>query len=489
MVAKNITIFKSDEYIYPVTREFEERIMDYCMVRCEYYDWKGDTFRLQNELDSLYIAKKEKEFEGKFIEYSDVHNLGLSENEIHFYSIMACGRTGNYDVVRGILKTDAFISVFQDAFNIIAITGGRDIRNDVDEIKKAFTDYLQSNFRISDDGVILKNRTLNLNASRRNVMLAIAYKVYSEKGISIDKIVNDIVCDYIYWMLSQSEDCISEGTSTSEQIRVKGQDYLITSLGSIIKVFKQPKGRVLSYRDHVTMLFCVKEVNVKVAASYIQHMLEKYCIDVRYDEYDVVFNSTGKEKDLDIITEEDVIVKSSVRGCSIKGHELIDLRAIITVINGNGEKVINKVHAGYCRQCNEYFILNADYEYLSGIPLCKVYTVNKLKRLKQADTPYGGFAAQSIMNAHGYNVNENANLTPEQRRTILVSLLNSRKITQEEMLSHLDWLINTNKTKERWEQAVKKWKEDRDFIANYVVSNPNEVGVKSITKYVYIDEQ
>lgn len=487
MGMKENTLFKPEDYKCPVTRELEERVMDYCLLLCEYQEWKNDSALLQKEVDSAYVTRKEKEYDEKFETYADIKKQGLSRNEIHFYSIMACGRNGNYDIVKRMLRTDIFIPVFKDAFNTITM-GGKNTKSEIDKFKRAFTTYFHENFRVSDDGVILNNRTLNLNASRRNVLLAMAYKVCVEKGVSVDKIVNDMVCDYIYWILCQSEDSISEGTEVSEKIYIKGQFYIITTLGNIIKVFRQPKGRDLSYRDYETMLLCVTEVNIKVAASYLQHMLDKYYIDTPYEECDIIFNSSGKDNDLEIITEEDVIVKSNVRNCSIKGHEIIDLRAVITVINAKGEKEINRIHAGYCRQCNEYFILNTDYEYLSGVPLCTVYTLNKIKRLKNADTPYGKFSAQSLMNAHGYNVNENVKLTAEQRRTILVSLLRANKITHEEMLSHLDWLINTNKTKERWEQAVNKWVEDREFIANYVVNDAKNIGVRSITRYVDSEE-
>lgn len=122
MIKRNeSTLFEAEDYKCPVTRELEERIMDYCLLLCEYQEWKNDSALLKKEVESSYITRKEKEYGEKLENYADIKKMELSRNEIHFYSIMACGRNGNYDIAKGMLKTNTFISVFVDAFNAIAM--------------------------------------------------------------------------------------------------------------------------------------------------------------------------------------------------------------------------------------------------------------------------------------------------------------------------------------------------------------------------------
>ena len=82
-----------------------------------------------------------------------------------------------------------------------------------------------------------------------------------------------------------------------------------------------------------------------------------------------------------------------------------------------------------------------------------------------------------------YTVNQHDGLTTVQRQTILEFLVAARIMTKAEVCSHLDWLIESREyDRIKYRSAIQKWTEDRDFIANYHLSENRKVIVNKITK-------
>lgn len=184
-----------------------------------------------------------------------------------------------------------------------------------------------------------------------------------------------------------------------------------------------------------------------------------------------------------IIYESDIIVKSSVRSCQNKEHSVIDVIAKIQVIRDDGEIVWNYLHAGYCEECNEYIVLNADFELLEGTPMCEVYKIVRSVKTSRYAKTYSNSDSESIIHAMGYNVNINDNLSPTTRREILLSIVENGTLTQEEVLAYLDSLIQRGGGDPKYVNAVSKWRSDREYIQKQWYAN-EVVSVNSITKII-----
>lgn len=189
------------------------------------------------------------------------------------------------------------------------------------------------------------------------------------------------------------------------------------------------------------------------------------------------------DTDKKIINNKDVIVKSNIRYCESKRHDVVDVIAKLQVKKLDGTIVWNCLHAAYCKDCNRYYILTNDYSKLEGVPLCRVITIRKGKKHLLSDNVDSRdiAAAESLIHSYGYNVNINDNLTEEYRRNILVSLIENKMVSQEIVLSYLDALILRGQGNVKYNNAVKKWRSDREYIEKlwYIES---EITVSSITE-------
>ena len=70
-----------------------------------------------------------------------------------------------------------------------------------------------------------------------------------------------------------------------------------------------------------------------------------------------------------------MIVKSTIKYCENKQHFVEDVIAKLQVKKMDDTIVWNHIHAAYCHDCCRYYVLNADYEKLEGIPLCSVVRI------------------------------------------------------------------------------------------------------------------
>ena len=183
------------------------------------------------------------------------------------------------------------------------------------------------------------------------------------------------------------------------------------------------------------------------------------------------------------IAFEDFVVRSNTFRCN-HGHTIDSLRALISVLRYDGTVVNQEISAGYCRQCNCYFILEADYQRLrkSGLPLCRQIT-EKTYRDKDL-APFSGeeLNPESVLHSVGYNVNATEDLSSQQRRDILSFVVESGLYTIAGVCSHIDWLIDKNSrvTNRNMQPAISKWMEDRAYISKYKIGTRPMVGVRSL---------
>ena len=85
----------------------------------------------------------------------------------------------------------------------------------------------------------------------------------------------------------------------------------------------------------------------------------------------------------------------------------------------------------------------------------------------------------------GYNVNQQANLSKEQRWGILELIVDEEILSIVEIRSHLNWLIRRNQNNRNFDDARWKWQMDSEHLLNYDASGQNIVDVGSITTKNY----
>ena len=186
-----------------------------------------------------------------------------------------------------------------------------------------------------------------------------------------------------------------------------------------------------------------------------------------------------------IIGFKDFLVRTDIYKCRTQGHIIKDVTAIVYCLTKAGEVIKKEIMAGYCQNCDQYYLLNREYDRLkmNYTLLCRVIDSTEPTINKYNNDAFTELNKESILKQYGYTVNQEDGLSAIQRRTILEFLLVSNILTKSEICAHLDWLINTRTYNfAKYKIALKKWKEDRYYIEHYQLTNSREVFVKSIVK-------
>ena len=152
---------------------------------------------------------------------------------------------------------------------------------------------------------------------------------------------------------------------------------------------------------------------------------------------------------------------------NISGHDFRDIIALVPILTLNGEIISKRIPALLCESCYRFYILETEIKSLErcGKILCRVVTEeywnsNDIKNAKF------NLKSESILYQMGYNVNSQINLRYWERQRILLNVISNGILTKGEVLSHIDYLIKRSEDRIVLSKAVRKWKADRQFVAN-----------------------
>lgn len=176
------------------------------------------------------------------------------------------------------------------------------------------------------------------------------------------------------------------------------------------------------------------------------------------------------EKKLQNIDFTTFVVLCNVFKCE-KTHHIETIRALIDVLRPDGSTCTEEISAGYCKECNKYFILEQDYKTVreKGVLLCQMIKEKSYRQNQSIESAFSDLKPESILHQCGYNVNAVENLTTDQRQGILRRVIDHDLYTINGVLGFLNWLIDCNKSsgKRDMTMAIAKWQIDRDFVAKY----------------------
>ena len=139
------------------------------------------------------------------------------------------------------------------------------------------------------------------------------------------------------------------------------------------------------------------------------------------------------------------------------------------------------VAAGYCGNCNIFFIMESAYDKLKmmGVPICRM-TEEKIYLKGTAFMNGMKLARESILMQYGYNVNQTEGLSSTQRKKILAVLIDNKILTKADIISYLDFFINQRKKQKSMEKDIDKWEDDKEFVLEYNKGSYEKYGVKGI---------
>lgn len=178
---------------------------------------------------------------------------------------------------------------------------------------------------------------------------------------------------------------------------------------------------------------------------------------------------------------KDFVVRRTTFKCRHHDHKLQNIDAVNDIINREGNVKQTTVPAGYCPNCNIFFIMESTYQQLKmrGTPVCRV---SDEKAYLSNNSFANGMllARESILMQYGYTVSQEEGLTSARRRKILAILIDNKILTKSDIISYLDFFINQRKYQYRYEKAIEKWENDREFVSEYKSGSYTQYGVGGI---------
>ena len=181
------------------------------------------------------------------------------------------------------------------------------------------------------------------------------------------------------------------------------------------------------------------------------------------------------------IRVKDFVVRRTTFKCMHHDHHLQNIDAKIDIIDKLGNIKHEIVSAGYCPNCNIFFLMESTYQKLKlkGTLVCRI---SDEKTYLNGTTSENGMrlAQESILMQYGYNVSQLEDLSTARSKKILAVLVDNDVLTKSEIISYLDFFINQRKHQSRFEKAIEKWESDKEFIEDYKNGSYKQYGVKGI---------
>lgn len=248
----------------------------------------------------------------------------------------------------------------------------------------------------------------------------------------------------------------------------------------------------ITYPDLRRFLFSMdnyKKLSIrKPAESYKPYKPYKafteLCSTILYDnciDHEICFPDSSRPQIMKI-GPQDFLIKCNVFQCMHKSHKIENIIGLIKIQDEEGQIEQVKILAGYCRECNIFFVLKSVYQHLDrmGIILCKV--IDEKQYIKGHDIYGYNLNQQSVLMQYGYNVAQINGIPDEKRHDILAFIIDNNILSKSEVISYLDFFINQRKYMENMKCAVSKWENDRAFVVSYNNEEYREIEVKSLHK-------
>ena len=178
---------------------------------------------------------------------------------------------------------------------------------------------------------------------------------------------------------------------------------------------------------------------------------------------------------------DDFVTLTDANSCTKNNHNIEDIDALIFILRKDGRIMPRTLPAHYCKTCNKYYITRWQFEQICdlGILMCQMITENGSKH-NSSSHYYDNLQEESILYRSGYNVKAKDDLSAKQRQMIIAMVIESGMCNNNQISSHLTWLINNWRDNQSMQNAIQKWTEDRDFVINYRKGTHRAVGVKLI---------
>lgn len=189
------------------------------------------------------------------------------------------------------------------------------------------------------------------------------------------------------------------------------------------------------------------------------------------------------KKSAQTIDFHDFLVRTSIFACRYRNHVIENINGKLSLLMPSGSIKEVLVSAGYCPDCNIYFLLESTYKQLEkcGNILCRV-TDNKNFYSGHSYLSGAPLAKESILMQYGYSVSQTRMLSDKMRHIILSMIIERHILSKVEIIGYIDFFINQKKANSKYKQAIIKWSLDRDYVRNYQLNNIRNITISKLKR-------
>ena len=187
-------------------------------------------------------------------------------------------------------------------------------------------------------------------------------------------------------------------------------------------------------------------------------------IQIENDKYEILKYSYSDNNFPEFITIEKIYLKSGgglYNKSFNKDSEFVDI-----LLYSPFKNCLEVAHASYDKIEKIYYMDSKVFrKFINefGNPGIKVLVYNC------GNSDFAIVKDESILHAYGYSVAQNKNFSDNYRHILLSEVMDLGLMTAKEIISLLEWNINTSQSKDNFKEAVKRWNIDRNFVMNYKV--------------------
>lgn len=188
-------------------------------------------------------------------------------------------------------------------------------------------------------------------------------------------------------------------------------------------------------------------------------------------------------REIDLICDNEpvlIYVYYKTISCQFKNHNLENVTALVNCEN-RFDPI--KINICFCKECSRYFIQETalnQYQNKYGVIIFRhLYDERYYEDKIIDDDRYMYYKSHSELWLYGYNVQQ-GKLTKEERKKLLTFLITTNLLSKNDVIQSLIQNIDEFKNRERYGEAIAKWKEDLIYIQNFNIDEQRLVTGKLV---------
>ena len=151
--------------------------------------------------------------------------------------------------------------------------------------------------------------------------------------------------------------------------------------------------------------------------------------------------------------------------CNKENHTVVCATGLLASLEG----APIRIDIFNCKTCNKYFINLLEYKQYQNIYKALLGNVAFRENLTSEEYDNNGVFDETILHLSGYTVNPEVNLSNDQRRRILGSLIDHNVLSKARIIEYLRFFIDNGKYKFNMQFFTQKWSEDLEWVKAYSI--------------------